>query len=196
MLDRAVLPDLVARSGSAATIRSRTLRTWGLAESALAELIAPRLEALDLAGNPTIAFLASGIEGIKVRVTARGSGTDPEGHATALIDAEEAELRALLGSAVFGTDDETMEAAVGRLLVAGSKTLGLAESVTGRPDRQPLHRRARRQRLVPGLGRLLRHRREARRPRRRRRGRGQRDGGAGDGRGGPPGAAAPTWGWP
>ena len=41
MLARAVLPDLVARSGSAATIRSRTLRTWGLAESALAELIAP-----------------------------------------------------------------------------------------------------------------------------------------------------------
>lgn len=131
MLARAVLPDLVARSGGAATIRSRTLRTWGLAESALAEVIAPRLEALDSSGNPTIAFLASGIEGIKVRVTARGTGTDPAGQATGLLDAEEAELRSLLGTAVFGTDDETMEAAVGRLLVDGSKTLGLAESVTG-----------------------------------------------------------------
>ncbi|MDQ2724340.1 MAG: competence/damage-inducible protein A [Actinomycetota bacterium] len=131
MISRAVLPHLVARSGSAATIRSRTLRTWGLAESALAELIGPRLDALDGAGNPTIAFLASGIEGIKVRVTARGAGADPVGQATGLLDAEEAELRLLLGPAVFGVDDETMEAAVGRLLVDASLTLGLAESVTG-----------------------------------------------------------------
>lgn len=131
MLGRAVLPDLVSRSGSAATIRSRTLRTWGLAESALAEVIAPRLEVLDGSGNPTIAFLASGIEGIKIRVTARGGGVDPVGQATSLLDAEEAQLRSLLGSAVFGVDEETMEAAVGRLLVAASLTLGLAESVTG-----------------------------------------------------------------
>ncbi|MDQ6839529.1 MAG: competence/damage-inducible protein A [Actinomycetota bacterium] len=131
MLGRAVLPDLVARSGAPATIRSRTLRTWGLAESALAERIASRLEALDVSGDATIAFLASGIEGIKVRVTARGTGADPAAAATAVLDAEEAEVRALLGSAVFGTDDETMEAAVGRLLVAASSTLGLAESVTG-----------------------------------------------------------------
>jgi nicotinamide-nucleotide amidase len=131
MLSRAVLPDLVARAGEATTIRSRTLRTWGLAESALAELIAPRLEALEPAGNPTIAFLASGIEGIKVRITARGTGPDPLRQATTLLDAEEAELRSLLGPAVFGIDDETMEAAVSRLLVGASMTLGLAESVTG-----------------------------------------------------------------
>ncbi len=41
MVERAVLPDLQARSGQPATIRSRTLRTWGLAESALAERLAP-----------------------------------------------------------------------------------------------------------------------------------------------------------
>ncbi|HLH46386.1 MAG TPA: molybdopterin-binding protein [Acidimicrobiales bacterium] len=77
MLERAVIPDLVARSGVRATIRSRTLRTAGLGESAVAELIAPRLEALDVTGNPTIAFLASGIEGMKVRITARAPGTTP-----------------------------------------------------------------------------------------------------------------------
>jgi len=87
MVLRAVLPDLQARSGATATIRSRTLRTWGLAESALAEVVGPRLEALERAGNPTIAFLASGIEGIKVRITAKaGDGclhglvVDPEDH--------------------------------------------------------------------------------------------------------------------
>ena len=132
MVERTILGDLQARSGEAATIRSRTLRTWGLAESTLAERIAPRLEALDHAETgPTIAFLASGIEGIKVRMTARGSGDDPEAAALALLDAEEAELRALLGDVVFGMDDETMETAVGKLLVAQGLTLGLAESLTG-----------------------------------------------------------------
>lgn len=131
MIGRAVVPDLMARAGEVATIRSRTLRTWGLAESALAELVAPRLEALDTAGNPTIAFLASGIEGIKVRITAKGSGPQAVADADALLAAEERELRALLGDRVFGVDDEGMEAAVGRLLLGAGLTLGLAESLTG-----------------------------------------------------------------
>jgi nicotinamide-nucleotide amidase len=128
MVQRAVLPDLRARAGSTATIRSRTLRTWGLAESALADLIAPRLEALDRTGNPTIAFLASGIEGIKVRITAKARDETAAG---ALLDAEESELRALLGDLVFGIDDEAMEVAIARLLIDAGLTLGLAESVTG-----------------------------------------------------------------
>ena len=128
MVLRAVLPDLQARSHATATIRSRTLRTWGLAESALAELVGPRLEALERAGNPTIAFLASGIEGIKVRITAKAGD---EAADRALLDAEESELRALLGDVVFGVDDETMEAAVARLLIDAGLSLGLAESLTG-----------------------------------------------------------------
>jgi nicotinamide-nucleotide amidase len=128
MVLRAVLPDLRARSGSTATIRSRTLRTWGLAESALAALVALRHEALEGTGNPTIAFLASGIEGIKVRITAKAGD---EAAARALLDAEEGELRALLGDVVFGVDDEAMEVAVARLLIDAGLTLGLAESLTG-----------------------------------------------------------------
>ncbi|MBV9254684.1 MAG: competence/damage-inducible protein A, partial [Actinobacteria bacterium] len=42
MVERAVLPDLQVRAGTTATILSRTLRTWGLAESALAEKLGPR----------------------------------------------------------------------------------------------------------------------------------------------------------
>ncbi len=37
MMERAVLPDLRLRAGDLAVIASRTLRTWGLAESTLAE---------------------------------------------------------------------------------------------------------------------------------------------------------------
>jgi nicotinamide-nucleotide amidase len=129
MLERAVLPDLRARSGGQAVIMSRVLRTWGLAESTLAERVAPRVEALDAASTgATIAFLASGIEGIKVRVTVKAPD---EASARTLLDTEEAELRALLGDLVFGVDDENMEEAVAKLLVARGLTLGLAESVTG-----------------------------------------------------------------
>ena len=133
MVSRAVIPDLVARSGQAATIFSRTLRTWGMAESALDEVLAGRMAALDAAAEagrpaPTIAFLASGIEGIKVRITAKAATLD---EARSLVEAEESEVRGLLGSAVFGVDEVNMEAAVGELLAASGLTLGVAESLTG-----------------------------------------------------------------
>ncbi len=125
MMERAVLPDLRSRSGEQAVILSRTLRTWGLAESTLAEMISARV---DTQSNPTIAFLASGIEGIKVRLTAKA--TD-EATARELLSAEEAELRSILGDLIFGVDDETMEDAVAALLKAHGLTLGVAESLTG-----------------------------------------------------------------
>jgi nicotinamide-nucleotide amidase len=130
MVGRAVIPDLVAQAGVTATILSRTLRTWGLAESTLAERLAGRMAALDAAGGqgPTIAFLASGIEGIKVRLTVKAPTRED---AEAQLAVEEAAIRELLGPAVFGADDEGMEAAVGRLLVDAGWTVGVAESLTG-----------------------------------------------------------------
>ncbi|MBV8957716.1 MAG: competence/damage-inducible protein A, partial [Actinobacteria bacterium] len=129
MVERAVLPDLQVRAGTTATILSRTLRTWGLAESALAEKLGPRLEELDqMESGPTIAFLASGIEGIKVRITVKDADAES---AKAVLSAEEATVRAILGDIVFGVDDETMEDTVGAMLKARSLTLGLAESMTG-----------------------------------------------------------------
>ena len=129
MVERAIVPDLQVRAGTTATILSRTLRTWGLAESSLAEQLGPRLEALDqMEHGPTIAFLASGIEGIKVRITVKSQDAES---AKALLAAEESEVRALLGDIVFGADDETMEDAVGNVLRTRGLTLGLAESLTG-----------------------------------------------------------------
>ena len=128
MADRAVIPDLAARAGTRSTIVSRVVRTWGLAESTLAEKVAPRVRALDEAGNPTLAFLAGGVEGIMIRITAKAATRE---EALALVAAEDAELRALLGSLVFGVDDDTMEDAVGSLLEDAGLTLALAESMTG-----------------------------------------------------------------
>jgi nicotinamide-nucleotide amidase len=140
MFERGILPDLRARmaeAGEESVIVSRVLRTWGASESGLAESLQGRIDALDgsdtaAAGSVTLAFLASGIEGIKVRITARAP-TLPE--ATALLDHEEKAVRVAiegqLGDIVFGVDDESMEVAVAAQLIARGVTLGVAESLTG-----------------------------------------------------------------
>ena len=124
MVNEQVLPDLLARSGEQSAIVSRSLKTWGQSESGLSEMIAHRVDAQT---NPTIAFLARGIEGLVVRVTAKAP-TDAE--ARALIETEEVELRAILGPLVFGVDDETIEHAALAALAAHGLTLGVAESLT------------------------------------------------------------------
>jgi len=135
MFSRAILPDLLERSraeGNTSVIASRVLRTWGAAESALAEAIDSRFDELENSDRVTIAFLASGIEGIKIRLTARG---DTAEHAAQLLADEEVVVRTLItdafGDVIFGVDDETMEHAIASRLVARGLTLGLAESVTG-----------------------------------------------------------------
>jgi nicotinamide-nucleotide amidase len=123
-----VLPDLVRRAGIAATIKSRTLRTWGDSESGLAEKLHDEFERLEREGGATIAFLASGMEGLKVRLTAKASS---EAEADQILAEEEARVRTIIGPVVFGVDDDTMESVVLDLLKKQSLTLGLAESVTG-----------------------------------------------------------------
>lgn len=133
MVSGTIIGDLQERSGVRAAIVSRVLRTWGQSESGLAEMLQPVIDELDgraERGEPTatIAFLASGIEGIKVRVTAKAP---TEAEAQAMLDREEQVLRGLLGELVFGLDDETMESVVLDLCRQAGLTLGVAESVTG-----------------------------------------------------------------
>jgi nicotinamide-nucleotide amidase len=145
MFERGILPDLRARmaeAGEESVIVSRVLRTWGASESGLAESLQGRIDALDAdadsdgasapAGSVTLAFLASGIEGIKVRITARAATLS---ECTALLNDEEKAVRAAiegqLGDIVFGVDDESMEVAVATQLIAQGVTLGVAESLTG-----------------------------------------------------------------
>ena len=128
MFERAILPDLMARSGERAVIRSRVLRTWGESESRLNERLDGIIGELDTLGNPTLAFLASGWEGIKVRLTVKAADAVA---ADGVLDEWESRLRAELGDIVFGTDDDTMESVVLALLGRNGHTLGVAESVTG-----------------------------------------------------------------
>jgi nicotinamide-nucleotide amidase len=139
MFERGILPDLqhrmTERGETSGVIASRVIRTWGMSESGLAESLADHIEALDVPGTTeaaTIAFLASGIEGIKVRVTVRAGDEMAAGHR---LDDEERSIRAILtaaaGDVVFGIDDEAIEHAVARVLGSEHLTLGLAESLTG-----------------------------------------------------------------
>ena len=128
MLIGTVIPDLQKRAGLAAVIRSRVLRTWGHSESGLAEMLAGRIDELDVLGNPTLAFQASGIEGIKVRITAKAGGAQ---EAESILADEEARLRGIIGDLVFGVDDDSMESVVIDMLRERGLSLGVAESLTG-----------------------------------------------------------------
>jgi len=127
MLHSAVLPDLTSRAGEGRVIVSRVLRTWGSSESRLAEMLADRFSALEAAGNPTMAFLAGGGE-IRIRLTASAPARE---EAEALLEGEELKVREIVGSLVFGVDDESMATVLGGLLQARGQTVAVAESLTG-----------------------------------------------------------------
>lgn len=123
-----ILPDLQHRAGVTAVIKSRVLRTWGHSESGLAEILAAHMDELDRSSHATLAFQASGIEGIKVRITAKA---DSEGAVDAIIAREEAIVRSLLGSYIFGIDEQTMEAVILGGLKRRDLSLAVAETATG-----------------------------------------------------------------
>ena len=128
MFERGILPDLLQRSGSASVISSRTLRTWGETESGLNERLFDVIDDLEKAGNPTLAFLASGWEGIKVRLTAKATTAS---EVNSLLDEWDAKVRHAVGDIVFGLDSDTMESVVLQMMRERGLTLGVAESVTG-----------------------------------------------------------------
>jgi nicotinamide-nucleotide amidase len=123
-----VIPDLRRRAGDTSVIRSRTLRTWGQTESGLAESLAPYHDELEQSGRCTLAWLASGVEGLKLRLTAKASS---EAEADAVLAKEVDVLRGLLGNLIFSTADETMEEVVLNLCRQHGLTLATAESLTG-----------------------------------------------------------------
>ena len=128
IFERAILTDLLARTGSQSIVASRTLRTWGESESGLNERLHDLIAELDRVGNPTLAFLASGWEGIKVRLTAKADSNEA---VRDLLDVWDERVRGVVGDVVFGIDADTMESVVLDQMRSLGLSLGLAESVTG-----------------------------------------------------------------
>ncbi|HLB81996.1 MAG TPA: competence/damage-inducible protein A [Gemmatimonadales bacterium] len=125
LLVEEVLPRLLARQGGERrVVLSRTVRTTGIAESALAERVGPiEPEILPL----TLAYLPS-VDGVDLRVTAWG--LEPRDAETRLGRVVE-RLRAAAGDHAYGQDGADLAAVVLAALRAGRHRLGVAESCTG-----------------------------------------------------------------
>ena len=128
MVQRAVIPDLITRSGEVGVIASRVLRTWGESESGLNARLDHVIDQLERPDTPTLAFLASGWEGLKVRLTAKAATA---ADCARQLDEWEQVIRGELGALVFGVDDDTMESVVLDACRRRGLTLATAESVTG-----------------------------------------------------------------
>ena len=125
LLVEEVLPRIVARQGGAPrVVLSRTVRTTGVSESALAERVGP-IEP-DIAPL-TLAYLPS-VEGVDLRVTAWGLElTDAEARLAAVV----ARLEAAVGEHAYGADDADLAAVLLEALRKGRHRLAVAESCTG-----------------------------------------------------------------
>jgi nicotinamide-nucleotide amidase len=105
------------------TIYSRSLRFFGIPESALAEQVNHLFDST----NPTVAPYA-GMGQVRLRISARAAS---ETAANTLIEPIEQEIKQIAGENYFGSDEDTLASVVGQLLVAKGQTLAVAESCTG-----------------------------------------------------------------
>jgi len=124
MYEHAVIPYLKTKFGLQGAIVSRILHTYGIGESSLEEKIKTLVTSQS---NPTIALLARPGE-IIIRLTAKGS-TSIE--ATELIDVLERQIRHKIANYIWGLDNDTIEANIGKTLIEKKFTVALAESCTG-----------------------------------------------------------------
>ncbi len=124
MFIRDVLPR-VREAGGGACIASRTLHTFGVGESAVAEAIG---EAMMRGKNPSVGTTVSG--GIvSIRINAN---FDSNESACRKLEETEAACRAALGDIVFGRDDESLQSTVAKMIIdRPGVTVTTAESCTG-----------------------------------------------------------------
>lgn len=123
LMTERVLPFVKSKNKNA-TVRHRTIRTFGVAESHLFDKLSPIAE-LEKFGK--IAFLPH-YAAVDVRISVYGD--DAQGAETRIRAAEEY-IMARAGEHVFGFEDDTIEAVIGRLLIEKKATLAVAESCTG-----------------------------------------------------------------
>lgn len=130
MLAEEVLPRIKARSGdSESGVVSGTLRTTGIAESAIAELLGPNFlgEPGTELGELPLAYLP-GVAGVDLRVTAKGM---PRSVAEKLVAGALVKLRGRVGAYLYGEGDTDLAAVVLEQCRKAGLKLAIAESCTG-----------------------------------------------------------------
>lgn len=134
MVSEQLIPRLASRldgeaetTGTDATrpvIMSRTIRTTGIAESALADLLGDFGRSID---GLSPAFLP-GVEGVDIRLTSRGV---PMPDAVARLDRAMVKLREVIGPYAYAGESTDLAAVVLDLCRAGESRIAVAESCTG-----------------------------------------------------------------
>lgn len=104
-------------------ILSKNIRTFGIGESSMSELVEDLLQG----SNPTVAPYAKSGEAL-LRVTAKAENEEAaEKLMIPVID----EIKSRLGDYIYGIDCASIEEAVARLLTERKQTVAFAESCTG-----------------------------------------------------------------
>ncbi|MPZ24031.1 MAG: competence/damage-inducible protein A [Dehalococcoidia bacterium] len=117
-----VVPELERRP-TGSIIVSRTLKTIGIGEGTVDEMVGDLLSS----SNPSIGTYARA-DGVHLRLTAKAPTAE---QANALIGPLEERVRAILGHAIWGADEQTLPQAIGDVLIERGLTLASMESCTG-----------------------------------------------------------------
>jgi len=124
MFENDIIPYLKKTFNLSGVIKSRTVKTTGLAES----LINGKVKDLLAIKPPITVGIYAKLGEVDLKIMAKA---DDEKAADRNIRKIEAIIRKRLKGYIFGCDDETLEGAVGKLLIKNKKTLAVAESCTG-----------------------------------------------------------------
>lgn len=123
MWSETAVPFLKNQGWGKEIIYSRSLKFWGIGESALAEKVAPYFNL----PNPTVAPYAGKGE-VRLRISAKATTKEA---AEALISPVEKQLKDIAGLDYYGSNNDTLAAVVGNLLRSNTETISVAESCTG-----------------------------------------------------------------
>ena len=121
MFKNQIMPYLLKKSGT--TIVSKTVKTFGIGESALEDKVKDLMQS----GNPTLAPYAKTGEA-ELRITAKSETAE---EAERLISDMLKKVEMRIGGYIYGYDDETLNSAVYKYLKNNGLTLATAESCTG-----------------------------------------------------------------
>lgn len=124
MFDNNIVPYLKMRFGLSFILKTRVIKTTGLAEIRVNSIIK---DLLNLKPPTTVGIYAKLCE-VDLVIMAKAQSNRQARRAISTI---EKKIRSRLKDYIFGYDDETLEAAVGRILTSGKKTIAVAESCTG-----------------------------------------------------------------
>ena len=111
---------------SVSDIYHKTVMTFGIAESALSEMISKWED--NLPEDMHLAYLPNPLTGVRLRLSIYGG--ERQAQEERIKERQEA-LKGILGDAMYSDDDDTLETCIAKLLKGTGKTVSTAESCTG-----------------------------------------------------------------